>query len=94
MMVGDMAITWWKHYASHKLFQPLRHPNFLGYVVTKFIIEKQPNFESSPNKKYLCWDNETWSEPVPDTYKYTEKISGCSHFQGHCNYNFSNDTFL
>jgi hypothetical protein len=47
--------------------------------------KKLPNFKSLPNKKYLCWDNETWSEPVPDTYKDTEKITGGSHFQGHCN---------
>ncbi len=47
-------------------------------------LKKLPNFKISPNKKYLCWDNETWSEPVPDTYKRTEKIAGCSHFQGHC----------
>ncbi len=33
--------------------------------------KKLPNFKSSPNKKYLCWDNETWSEPLPDTYKET-----------------------
>ena len=39
-MVGDMAITWWKHYGLQKLFQPLRHANFLGYVFTKCIIEK------------------------------------------------------
>ncbi len=55
---------------------------------------KLPRFESLPNKKYLCWDNETWSELVPDTYKHTEKITGCSHFQEHCNYNFSKGTFL
>jgi hypothetical protein len=36
-------------------------------------------------KKYLYWDNETWSEPVLDTYKHIEKIAGGSHFQGHCN---------
>ncbi len=35
-----------------------------------------PNFKSSPNKKYFCWDNKTWLEPVPETYKHTEKISG------------------
>jgi hypothetical protein len=42
--------------------------------------KKLPKFKSSPNKKYLCWDNETWSESVPDAYKHTEKIAGCSHF--------------
>jgi hypothetical protein len=47
--------------------------------------KKLPNFKSSPNKKYSCWDNENWSEPVPDTYKHTEKIAGYSNFQGHCN---------
>ncbi len=47
--------------------------------------KKLPNFKNSPNKKYLCWNNETWSEHVPDTYKHTEKIADCSNFQGHCN---------
>jgi hypothetical protein len=56
--------------------------------------KKLPKFKSLPNKKYSRWDNETWSEPVSDTYKHTQKNSGCSHFQGHCNWNFSNGTFL
>ncbi len=86
MMVGDMAITCSKQYAlQKKLFQSLRHANFWAMFLQNASSKKLPNFKSLPNKKYLCWDNETWSEPVPDTYKDTEKIAGGSHFQGHCN---------
>jgi hypothetical protein len=43
--------------------------------------KKLLNFKSSPNKKHLCWDNETWSEPVPDTYKHTEKLQIAAIFR-------------
>jgi hypothetical protein len=57
----------------------------LGYVFTKSFIEKTAKLYKLAKQKYLCWDNETWSEPVPGTHKHTEKIAGYSHFQGHCN---------
>jgi hypothetical protein len=56
-----------------KLFQSLRHANFLGYVFTKGIIEKLPNFKSLPNKKYLCWDNETLNLSLCQTHTNTQK---------------------
>ncbi len=71
-----------------KLFQPLRHDNFLGYVFYKMQHRKNCQTLKARQTKSICagtWDNETWSEPVPDTYKHTEKNAGCSHFQGHCN---------
>ncbi len=86
MMVGDTDITWVKALCLTKSSFSL-----LGMLIfwTMFLLnassKKLPNFKSLPNKKYLCWDNETWSELVPDTYKHTEQISGSSHFQGHCN---------
>ncbi len=43
--------------------------------------KKLPNFKSSPKKKYLLWDNETWSESVPDTYKDTEKFQVAAIFR-------------
>ncbi len=72
MMVGDMAITWVEALCLTKSSLSL-----LGMLIfwAMFLLnassKKLPNFKSSPNKKYFCWDNETWSEPVPDTYKHT-----------------------
>ncbi len=40
MMVGDMAITCGSTKPHKKLFQPLRHANFLGCVFSKCIIKK------------------------------------------------------
>jgi hypothetical protein len=61
----------------HKyLFQPLKQASFLGYVFLQYASSKKLlNFNNPPNKKYLFWDNETWSELVPYTYKHTEKIA-------------------
>jgi hypothetical protein len=43
--------------------------------------KKLQNFKSSPNKKHLCWDNETWSEPVPETYKDKKKLQVAAIFR-------------
>ncbi len=76
MMVGDMAITWVEALCLTKSsFSLLGMLIFWAMFLLNASSKKRPNFKSSPNKKYLCWDNETWSEPVPDTYKHTEKIA-------------------
>jgi hypothetical protein len=43
--------------------------------------KKLPNFKSSPKKKYLCWENKTWSEPMLDTYKQIEKLQVAAIFR-------------
>jgi hypothetical protein len=86
MIVGDMAIIWVEALCLTKSsFSLLGMQIFWAMFLLNASSKKLPNFKSLPNKKYLCWDNKTWSEPVPDTYKHTEKISGSSHFQGHFN---------
>ncbi len=95
MMIGDMTSTWWKHYASQiPLSVPWACYFFRLCVFTMCIIEKLAKVSKPPNKKYLCWDNKTWSAPVPDTCKRTEKIAGCCHFQVQCNWNVCHGKFL
>ncbi len=66
MMVGDMAITWVEALCLTKSsFSLLGMQIFWAMFLLNASSKKLPNFKSSPNKKYLCWDNETWSEPVP-----------------------------
>jgi hypothetical protein len=63
------------------LVQPLRHISFLAMFLQYASLKKLLNFESLPNKKYLCWGNETWSEPWLDTYKHTKKLQVTAIFR-------------
>ena len=62
-MVGDMAITWVEALCLTKSsFSLLGMLIFWAMFLLNASSKKLPNFKSLPNKKYLCWDNETWSD--------------------------------
>jgi hypothetical protein len=74
----------------HKyLFQPFRHTRFFGYVFLQYSSsKKQSNFQSLPNKKYLCSDNETWSALVPDTFSIRKKLQVAAIFRDNMQFDF------
>ncbi len=73
-MVGDMAITWWKHYAlEKKLFQLLRHVNFLGYVFTKCIHLKNCQTLKARQTKSICARTMKLGQNLCQTQTNTQK---------------------
>ena len=74
MMVGDMAITWVEALCLTKSsFSLLGMLIFWAMFLQNASSKKLLNFKSLPNKKYLCWDNETLNLSLCQTHTNTQK---------------------
>jgi hypothetical protein len=63
-----------------KLFQPLRHANFLGYVFTKCIIEKTAL--KARQTKSICAGTMKHGQNLCQTYTNTQKNCRLQPFSG------------